>query len=96
MILNGTLRQSNAEVAGSPPRIPLLDRSRNLGCMGIGKRFHERCQAEQSSVRVAPTQKVNPTILTFVGKFCSEAKMLALAKAYQDATEWHLKHSKLG
>jgi Asp-tRNA(Asn)/Glu-tRNA(Gln) amidotransferase A subunit family amidase len=40
-------------------------------------------------------EKGNPTSLTFVGQLYGEAKMLALAKAYQDATEWHLKHPKL-
>ena len=33
-----------------------------------------------------------PTSFTFVGDLYAEAKLLALAKAYQDATEWHLKH----
>jgi len=41
-------------------------------------------------------EKGNPTSLTFIGQLYGEAKMLALAKAYQDATEWHLKHPKLG
>jgi Asp-tRNA(Asn)/Glu-tRNA(Gln) amidotransferase A subunit family amidase len=41
-------------------------------------------------------EKGNPTSLTFVGQLYGEAKMLRLAKAYQDATEWHLKHPKLG
>ena len=40
-------------------------------------------------------EKGNPTSLTFVGRVFGEAKMLALAKAYQDSTEWHLKHPKL-
>jgi Asp-tRNA(Asn)/Glu-tRNA(Gln) amidotransferase A subunit family amidase len=39
-------------------------------------------------------EKGNPTSLTFVGKLFGEAEMLALAMAYQDATEWHLKHPK--
>jgi len=33
--------------------------------------------------------------LTFIGKLFGEPEMLALAKAYQDATSWHLKHPKL-
>lgn len=37
-------------------------------------------------------EKGNPTSITFVGKLFGEAAMLALAKAYQDATGWHLKH----
>jgi Asp-tRNA(Asn)/Glu-tRNA(Gln) amidotransferase A subunit family amidase len=32
--------------------------------------------------------------LTFIGKLFGEAEMLALARAYQQATEWHLKHPK--
>ncbi len=40
-------------------------------------------------------EKGHPTGLTFVGKLFGEAGMLALAKAYQDATGWHLKHPKL-
>ena len=37
-------------------------------------------------------EKGNPTSITFVGKLFGEAPMLALAKAYQDASGWHLKH----
>jgi len=40
-------------------------------------------------------EKGNPTSLTFAGGVFGEAGMLALAKAYQDATEWHRKHPKL-
>jgi Asp-tRNA(Asn)/Glu-tRNA(Gln) amidotransferase A subunit family amidase len=40
-------------------------------------------------------EKGNPTSLTFVGKLFGEAAMLALARAYQNATEWHQKHPKL-
>ena len=36
-----------------------------------------------------------PLSLTFLGHLYGEAKMLALAKAYQDATEFHLKHPQL-
>jgi len=39
-------------------------------------------------------EKGNPTSLTFIGKLFGEAEMLALARAYQNATEWHLKHPK--
>jgi Asp-tRNA(Asn)/Glu-tRNA(Gln) amidotransferase A subunit family amidase len=39
-------------------------------------------------------EKGNPTSLTFIGKLFGEAKMLAVARAYQDATDWHLKHPK--
>src|SRR5438270_6211909 len=33
-----------------------------------------------------------PTSITFLGQIFGEAKLLALAKAYQDATGFHLKH----
>lgn len=35
-------------------------------------------------------EKGNPTSLTFIGKLFGEAGMLALARAYQRATDWHL------
>jgi len=37
-----------------------------------------------------------PVSLTFLGQLFGEGKMLALAKAYQDATHFHLQHPKLG
>jgi Asp-tRNA(Asn)/Glu-tRNA(Gln) amidotransferase A subunit family amidase len=36
-----------------------------------------------------------PVSLTFLGNLYGEAKMLALARAYQDATGFHLKHPRL-
>jgi Asp-tRNA(Asn)/Glu-tRNA(Gln) amidotransferase A subunit family amidase len=36
-------------------------------------------------------EKGNPTSLTFIGKLFGEAEMLALARAYQQATDWHLR-----
>jgi Asp-tRNA(Asn)/Glu-tRNA(Gln) amidotransferase A subunit family amidase len=36
-----------------------------------------------------------PTSICFVGTLFGEAKMLAAAKIYQDATDFHLKHPKL-
>jgi len=36
-----------------------------------------------------------PTSICFVGKLFGEAPLLALAKAYQDATTFHLQHPKL-
>jgi Asp-tRNA(Asn)/Glu-tRNA(Gln) amidotransferase A subunit family amidase len=33
-----------------------------------------------------------PTSITFMGRLFGEAKLLAVAKAYQDATDFHLKH----
>lgn len=40
-------------------------------------------------------EKGNPTSLTFIGRVFGDAEMLALARAYQDATGWHLKHPVL-
>ena len=36
-----------------------------------------------------------PTSLTFLGNLYGEAQLLALARAYQDATGFHLLHPKL-
>ena len=36
-----------------------------------------------------------PISITFLGNLFGEAKLCALAKAYQDATDFHLKHPKL-
>jgi Asp-tRNA(Asn)/Glu-tRNA(Gln) amidotransferase A subunit family amidase len=36
-----------------------------------------------------------PTSITFTGRLDGEAELLALAKAYQDATGFHLRHPKL-
>jgi Asp-tRNA(Asn)/Glu-tRNA(Gln) amidotransferase A subunit family amidase len=44
---------------------------------------------------VDPGGPGTPVSLTFLGQLYGEAKMLALAKAYQDATEFHLRHPKL-
>ncbi len=40
-------------------------------------------------------EKERPTSITFMGRLFGEAKLLAVAKAYQDATEYHLKHPPL-
>jgi Asp-tRNA(Asn)/Glu-tRNA(Gln) amidotransferase A subunit family amidase len=40
-------------------------------------------------------EKGNPTAMAFVGRVFGEAPMLAVAKAYQDATGWHLRHPRL-
>jgi Asp-tRNA(Asn)/Glu-tRNA(Gln) amidotransferase A subunit family amidase len=37
-----------------------------------------------------------PTSVTFIGKLYQEDKLLAVAKAYQDATGHHLKRPRLG
>jgi Asp-tRNA(Asn)/Glu-tRNA(Gln) amidotransferase A subunit family amidase len=36
-------------------------------------------------------EKGTPTSVTFIGKLFGEAEMLAVAKLYQDATDWHRK-----
>jgi Asp-tRNA(Asn)/Glu-tRNA(Gln) amidotransferase A subunit family amidase len=36
-----------------------------------------------------------PTSITFCGKLFDEGKVLAAARAYQDATDFHLKHPAL-
>lgn len=41
------------------------------------------------------TEEGTPTSITFVGQLFGEAKLLAAAKAYQDATDFHLKHPTL-
>ena len=41
------------------------------------------------------TREGTPTSIAFIGKIYGEAEMLALAKAYQDATGWHLRHPNL-
>ncbi len=41
------------------------------------------------------THKGTPTGITFIGKLFGEAELLAVAKAYQDATDFHLQHPKL-
>lgn len=40
-------------------------------------------------------EKNHPTSLTFIGKLYGDAEMLAFARAYQEATGWHLKHPNL-
>ena len=37
-------------------------------------------------------QKGSPTSLTFMGKLYDEATVLAVARVYQEATDFHLKH----
>jgi Asp-tRNA(Asn)/Glu-tRNA(Gln) amidotransferase A subunit family amidase len=46
-------------------------------------------------VRNGFTAKSIPTSITFTGKVYGEAKMLALARAYQVATDWHSRHPNL-
>ncbi|MBC7188129.1 MAG: amidase [Calditrichaeota bacterium] len=41
------------------------------------------------------TEKGTPTSITFVGKLFGEADLLRVAKAYQDATDFHLRHPAL-
>ena len=46
-------------------------------------------------VRNGFTAKGLPTSITFTGQVYGEAKMLALARAYQNATQWHTRHPSL-
>jgi Asp-tRNA(Asn)/Glu-tRNA(Gln) amidotransferase A subunit family amidase len=39
--------------------------------------------------------KGSPVSITFIGKLFGEAKLLAVAKVYQDSTDFHLKHPPL-
>ena len=41
------------------------------------------------------TKQNLPTSITFMGQLFEEGKVLAVAKAYQDATNWHKKHPAL-
>lgn len=41
------------------------------------------------------TAKGLPTSITFMGGLFTEGSVLAVAKAYQDATDWHKKHPSL-
>ncbi|MDZ7272420.1 MAG: amidase family protein, partial [candidate division KSB1 bacterium] len=41
------------------------------------------------------SEKGTPTSITFVGRLFDEAQLLAVAKAYQDVTEFHLQHPTL-
>lgn len=41
------------------------------------------------------TDKNTPTSISFVGGLYQEAETLAVAKAYQDATDWHLQYPQL-
>jgi Asp-tRNA(Asn)/Glu-tRNA(Gln) amidotransferase A subunit family amidase len=41
------------------------------------------------------TPQNTPTSITFMGQLFEEGKVLAVAKAYQDATQWHKKHPVL-
>ncbi len=41
------------------------------------------------------TKEGSPTSITFLGKLFDEGTLLAFAKRYQDATDFHLKHPKL-
>ena len=38
------------------------------------------------------TKQTMPTSITFMGQLFGEGNVLAVAKAYQDATQWHKKH----
>ena len=41
------------------------------------------------------SDKHTPTSISFIGGLYQEAETLAVAKAYQDATDWHLQYPQL-
>jgi Asp-tRNA(Asn)/Glu-tRNA(Gln) amidotransferase A subunit family amidase len=41
------------------------------------------------------TKEGTPTSISFIGQLFGEAKLLAVAKQFQDATDYHLKHPRL-
>ena len=41
------------------------------------------------------SERGTPTSITFIGKLFDEGTIIAVAKAYQDATDHHKKHPKL-
>ncbi len=41
------------------------------------------------------TEEGTPTSISFIGNLYGEAEALLIAKAYQDATDFHLKHPVL-
>lgn len=41
------------------------------------------------------TKEGTPTSISFIGQLFGEAKLLAVARKYQEATDFHLKHPKL-
>jgi Asp-tRNA(Asn)/Glu-tRNA(Gln) amidotransferase A subunit family amidase len=47
-------------------------------------------------VRNGSDEKGSPTSISFMGDLYDEATVLAVAKAYQDATEFHRQHPKMG
>jgi Asp-tRNA(Asn)/Glu-tRNA(Gln) amidotransferase A subunit family amidase len=40
-------------------------------------------------------EKGSPTSISFIGNLYGEAETLLIAKTYQDATDFHLKHPQL-
>jgi len=41
------------------------------------------------------SEKGTPTSITFIGRLFDEGKLIAVAKAFQDATDFHLKHPEI-
>ncbi len=56
-------------------------------------------KAEFDSVKfnkaISDSVEGTPTSISFIGQLFGEAKLLAVAKQFQDATDYHLKHPKL-
>lgn len=53
------------------------------------------CVVLPNGFRTDKNQPTRPTSITFMGQLFGEAKLLQVAKAYQDATDFHKKHPNL-
>jgi Asp-tRNA(Asn)/Glu-tRNA(Gln) amidotransferase A subunit family amidase len=53
------------------------------------------CVVLPNGFRNDKNQPIRPTSITFTGQLFEEGKLLQVAKAYQDATDFHKKHPKL-
>jgi Asp-tRNA(Asn)/Glu-tRNA(Gln) amidotransferase A subunit family amidase len=78
-----------SETASTPPAAPPPS--------AIREHFQvaNLCGYPAVSVPNGFTADRKPTSITFLGRLYNEAGMLALAKAYQDATPWHDQHPDL-
>ena len=70
----------------------MAGRARQGSKIGALFRVANLCTYPAISVPNGFTSDGKPTSITFLGRLYGEAEMLALAKAYQDRSGWHLKH----
>jgi Asp-tRNA(Asn)/Glu-tRNA(Gln) amidotransferase A subunit family amidase len=73
----------------------MAGRARQVSVIGAHFRIANLCTYPAISVPNGFTGDGKPTSITFMGRLFGEAEMLALAKAYQDRSGWHLMHPKL-